>query len=72
MKQTNPSYKAPLIVEGSKKTADAAYQLAMGADVSTKDSFNNSILERAILDMRNYITTSSIVEQTYADYKRIF
>ncbi len=76
------------IVHSSEEKADQAYwilrrMLVLGADVSAKDSYGNTCLERAILDARqllpryNYSTGTTlndrmITDELTQDFLRIF
>lgn len=63
-------------VHSTKEKADKAFlilkrMLELGADITAKDSFGNSTLERAILDARQLLPTYNYSEKTIADDRLI-
>lgn len=63
-------------VQSTKEEADKAYELlkrilAVGADISMKDSFGNTSLERAILDARQLLPTYCYASNSVSDNRKI-
>lgn len=63
-------------VHSTKEKADKAFlvlkrMLELGADITAKDSFGNSTLERAILDACQLLPTYNYSEKTVADNRLI-